>query len=86
MFCMGMFFCIWKKNYKKQLAFFMNPSRLSWKINSWLSDEIFNAIHLIFTGYGTSTLHSTTFTLSMQFDSRNDIRNQCIRLMDEEMR
>ena len=28
----------------KQLAFFMNPSRLSWKIISWLSDQIFNAI------------------------------------------
>ena len=43
----------------KQLAFFMNPSRLSWKIISWLSDQIFNANHLIFTGYGISTLLST---------------------------
>ena len=34
----------------------MNPSRLSWEIISWLSDEIFNANHLISTGYGISTL------------------------------
>jgi hypothetical protein len=41
----------------KQLAFFFtNPSRLSWKIISWLSDQTFNANHLIFTGYGISTL------------------------------
>ena len=40
----------------KQLAFFTNPSRLSWKIISRLVDQIFNADHLIFTGYGISTL------------------------------
>ena len=40
----------------KQLAFFMNASRLSWKIISWLLDQIFNANHLTFTGYGISTL------------------------------
>ena len=40
----------------KQLAFFMNPSCLSWKIISSSSDQIFNANHLIFTGYGISTL------------------------------
>ena len=40
----------------KQLAFFMNPSRLSWKDISWLSYQIFNASHLIFTGYGISIL------------------------------
>ena len=34
----------------------MNPSRLSWKSISWLSDQIFNANHLIFTGYGISNL------------------------------
>ena len=34
----------------------MNPSRLSWKIISRLSDQMFNANHLIFTGYGISTL------------------------------
>jgi hypothetical protein len=34
----------------KQLAFFMNPSRLSWKIISQLSEQIFNVNHLIFTG------------------------------------
>ena len=28
----------------KQLASFMNPSLLSWKIISWLSDQVFNAI------------------------------------------
>jgi len=40
----------------KQLAFFMNPSHLSWKDISWLSDQICNANHLIFTGYDISTL------------------------------
>ena len=40
----------------KQLAVFMNPSHLSWKIISWWSDHIFNVNHLIFTGYGISTL------------------------------
>ena len=40
----------------KQLTFFMNPSRLSWKIISQLLDQIFNANHLSFTGYGISTL------------------------------
>ena len=40
----------------KQLAFFMNPSRLSWEIITWLSDQIFNVNHLIFTAYGISTL------------------------------
>jgi hypothetical protein len=40
----------------KQLAFFINPSHLSWEIISWLSDQIFNANHLIFMGYGISTL------------------------------
>ena len=40
----------------EQLAFFMNPSRLSWKIISWLSYQIFNANRLIFTGYGISRL------------------------------
>ena len=40
----------------KQLAFFMNPSCPSWKIISLLLDQIFNANHLIFTGYGISTL------------------------------
>ena len=39
----------------KQPAFFMNPS-LFWKIISGLSDPIFNANHLIFTGYGISSL------------------------------
>ena len=34
----------------------MNPSRLSWKIILWLSDQIFNANHLIFMGYGISAL------------------------------
>ena len=33
----------------KQLALFMDPSRLSWKITSWLSHQIFNANHLIST-------------------------------------
>jgi hypothetical protein len=40
----------------KQLAFFMNPLCLSWKTISGLLDQIFNANHLIFTGYGISTL------------------------------
>jgi hypothetical protein len=41
----------------KQLAFFVNPSRLSWEINPRLSDQIFDANHLIiFPGYGVSTL------------------------------
>ena len=34
----------------------MNPSHLSWKIISWLSDQIFNVNHLILMGYGISTL------------------------------
>ena len=42
-----------------QLAIFMNPSRLSWKIISRLLDQIFNSNHLIFTGYGISTLDRT---------------------------
>jgi hypothetical protein len=40
----------------KQRAFFISPSRLSWKIISCLSDHIFNANHLLFTGVGISTL------------------------------
>ena len=40
----------------KELAFFMIPSRLSWKIISRLYDRIFNANHLIFMGYGISSL------------------------------
>ena len=35
---------------------FTNPSRLSWKIIPRLSDQIFNANHLILTGYGIATL------------------------------
>ena len=34
----------------------MNPSRLTWKIISWLPDQIYNANHLIFMGCGISTL------------------------------
>ena len=34
----------------------MNPSRLSWKIISWLSDQIFNVNHLISMGYDISIL------------------------------
>ena len=34
----------------------MNPPRLSWETISCLSDQIFNANHLNFTGYGDSTL------------------------------
>ena len=44
----------------RQLAFFMNPSHLSWKIIPWLLDQIFNANHLIFTGYGISALRMST--------------------------
>ena len=56
----------------KQLAFFMNPSRLSWKIISRLSDQTFNANHLIFTGYGNSTLVLTTKMPTMVKDNALD--------------
>ena len=38
-------FCLRQKNTKR-LAFFVNPSRLSWEIISRLSDQIFNANHI----------------------------------------
>jgi hypothetical protein len=48
----------------------MNPSRLSWKIISGLSDRIFNANHLIFTGYGISTLTVSSPRSLLEADKR----------------
>ena len=58
-------FCIGQKKMK-QLAFFIRPSRLCWKIISWLLEQIFNAIHLIFTGYGISTLECCCWNMGVR--------------------